>query len=63
MRYQAIPPIKLPAPTDSMFLMISGNINWNLSDKESADVRIEKSDGNKHSKNKMASPELLQVFC
>ena len=35
----------------------------NLSDKESADVRIEKSDGNKHSKNKMAFPELLQVFC
>ena len=39
------------------------HINSNLSDKESADVRIEKSDGNKHSKNKMASPELLQVFC
>ena len=34
-----------------------------LSDKESTDMRIEKSDGNQHSKNKMAFPELLHVFC
>ncbi len=37
----------------------SGWINVNLSDKESADVRIEKSDGNQHSKNEMAFPQLL----
>ena len=33
------------------------------SHKEPADMRIEKSDGNQHSKNEMAFPELLQVFC
>ena len=33
--------------------------NWNLSYKESADVRIEKSDGNQHSKNEMAFPQML----
>ena len=30
-RYLAIPPIKLPAPTAIIFLMVSGNINPNLS--------------------------------
>ena len=37
----------------------SSEINLNLSDKESADVRIEKSDGNQHRKNEMAFPQLL----
>ena len=30
-RYLAIPPIKLPAPTAIIFLIVSGNINPNLS--------------------------------
>ena len=38
------------------------HFNWNLSDEESADMRIEKSNGNQHSKNEMAFPQLLQSF-
>ena len=37
--------------------------NWNFSDKEPADMRIEKPYGNKHGKNEVAFPQLLQVFC
>ena len=32
------------------------NLYVNISDKEPADMRVEKTDGNKHGKNEMAFP-------